>query len=60
MPDADYLSFALAIEEVAAGDGALLDHSVSVNNSVVCGLLLESARRMTWQKETFLTTAGLG
>ena len=38
----DYLSFALAIEEVAAGDGAC-STILSVNNSVVCGLLLASA-----------------
>ena len=38
---ADYLSFALAIEEVAAGDGAL-STILSVNNSVVCGVLLST------------------
>jgi len=36
---ADYVSFALAIEEVAAGDGAC-STILSVNNSVVCGSLL--------------------
>ena len=36
---ADYLSFALAIEEVAAGDGAC-STILSVNNSVVCAPLL--------------------
>jgi len=35
----DYVSFALAIEEIAAGDGAC-STILSVNNSVVCGLLL--------------------
>ncbi len=38
---ADYLSFALAIEEVAAGDGAC-STILSVNNSVVCSVLLQS------------------
>ena len=37
----DYVSFALAIEEVAAGDGAC-STILSVNNSVVCGSLLKS------------------
>jgi alkylation response protein AidB-like acyl-CoA dehydrogenase len=36
----DYVSFALAIEEVAAGDGAC-STILSVNNSVVCGSLLK-------------------
>jgi alkylation response protein AidB-like acyl-CoA dehydrogenase len=36
---ADYVSFALVIEEVAAGDGAC-STILSVNNSVVCGSLL--------------------
>ncbi|MCP3663837.1 MAG: acyl-CoA dehydrogenase [Gammaproteobacteria bacterium] len=35
-----YLSFALAIEEIAAGDGAC-STILSVNNSVVCGPLLK-------------------
>ena len=35
----DYVSFALVIEEIAAGDGAC-STILSVNNSVVCGLLL--------------------
>jgi alkylation response protein AidB-like acyl-CoA dehydrogenase len=39
---ADYLSFALAIEEIAAADGAC-STILSVNNSVVCGLLHASA-----------------
>jgi alkylation response protein AidB-like acyl-CoA dehydrogenase len=45
----DYLSFALAIEEVAAGDGAC-STILSVNNSVVCGLLLASASDTLKQK----------
>ena len=36
----DYISFALAIEEIAAGDGAC-STVLSVNNSVVCGPLLK-------------------
>ncbi len=36
----DYRSFALAIEEIAAGDGAC-STILSVNNSVVCGPLLK-------------------
>ena len=35
----DYVSFALAMEEIAAGDGAC-STILSVNNSVVCGPLL--------------------
>jgi alkylation response protein AidB-like acyl-CoA dehydrogenase len=37
--DADYLSLALALEEIAAGDGAT-STIVSVQNSVVCGPIL--------------------
>ncbi len=54
---ADYLSFALAIEEVAAGDGAL-STILSVNNSVVCGVLLASGD--AWQKEQFLRPLASG
>jgi len=36
----DYISFALAIEEIAAGDGSC-STILSVNNSVVCGPLLQ-------------------
>jgi hypothetical protein len=54
---ADYLSFALAIEEVAAGDGAL-STILSVNNSVVCGLLL--ACGSDYQKQTFLRPLAAG
>lgn len=53
----DYLSFAVAIEEVAAGDGAL-STILSVNNSVVCGVLLSCGD--DWQKETFLKRLASG
>ena len=48
---ADYVSFALALEEVAAGDGAC-STILSVNNSVVCGSLLGSGSE--YLKETYL------
>ncbi|MCP3869026.1 MAG: acyl-CoA dehydrogenase [Gammaproteobacteria bacterium] len=48
---ADYVSFALAIEEIAAGDGAC-STILSVNNSLVCGLLLKYATQA--QKTRFL------
>lgn len=54
---ADYLSFALAIEEVAAGDGAL-STILSVNNSVVCGLLLACGSE--FQKQHFLQPLASG
>ncbi len=54
---ADYLSFALAIEEVAAGDGAL-STILSVNNSVVCGLLLACGSE--FQKQNFLQPLASG
>ena len=47
----DYVSFALAIEEIAAGDGSC-STILSVNNSLVCGLLLKYATEA--QKEAFL------
>jgi len=53
----DYLSFALAIEEVAAGDGAC-STILSVNNSVVCGLLLASGS--DYLKETYLRPLAAG
>ena len=53
----DYLSFALAIEEVAAGDGAC-STILSVNNSVVCGVLLASAS--DYLKQTFLKPLASG
>ena len=48
---ADYVSFALAIEEIAAGDGSC-STILSVNNSLVCGLLLKYATED--QKTEFL------
>ena len=54
---ADYLSFALAIEEVAAGDGSC-STILSVNNSVVCGLLLASASEFL--KQTYLKPLASG
>ena len=54
---ADYLSFALAIEEVAAGDGAL-STILSVNNSVVCGVLLSCGSE--FHKQTFLRPLASG
>jgi alkylation response protein AidB-like acyl-CoA dehydrogenase len=54
---ADYLSFALAIEEVAAGDGAC-STILSVNNSVVCGVLLASASEFL--KQTYLKPLAAG
>lgn len=48
---ADYVSFALAIEEIAAGDGSC-STILSVNNSLVCGLLLKYATEA--QKTEFL------
>ncbi|MGD8349216.1 MAG: acyl-CoA dehydrogenase family protein [Gammaproteobacteria bacterium] len=53
----DYLSFALAIEEVAAGDGAC-STILSVNNSVVCGLLLASGSE--YLKQTYLKPLAAG
>ena len=54
---ADYLSFALALEEVAAGDGAL-STILSVNNTVVCGLLLACGDE--FQKQTWLRPLASG
>ncbi|MDH3858917.1 MAG: acyl-CoA dehydrogenase family protein [Gammaproteobacteria bacterium] len=54
---ADYLSFALAIEEVAAGDGSC-STILSVNNSVVCGVLLASASEFL--KQTYLIPLASG
>ncbi|WP_428608911.1 acyl-CoA dehydrogenase [Sedimenticola sp.] len=53
----DYLSFALAIEEIAAGDGAC-STILSVNNSVVCGLLLKFGS--DYLKETYLKPLASG
>ncbi|TNF86769.1 MAG: acyl-CoA dehydrogenase family protein [Gammaproteobacteria bacterium] len=54
---ADYLSFALAIEEVAAGDGAC-STILSVNNSVVCNVLLKSGSEFL--KQTYLKPLASG
>ncbi len=54
---ADYLSFALAIEEVAAGDGAC-STILSVNNSVVCAPLLGFGS--DFLKETYLKPLASG
>lgn len=54
---ADYLSFALAIEEVAAGDGSC-STILSVNNSVVCAVLLASASEFL--KQTYLKPLASG
>ena len=52
-----YLAFALALEEVAAGDGAC-STILSVNNSVVCGSLLGSGSN--YLKETYLKPLASG
>jgi butyryl-CoA dehydrogenase len=54
---ADYLSFALAIEEVAAGDGSC-STILSVNNSVVCSVLLASGSEFL--KQTYLKPLASG
>ncbi|MDX1605763.1 MAG: acyl-CoA dehydrogenase [Candidatus Competibacterales bacterium] len=54
---ADTLSLALALEEIAAGDGAC-STIVSVQNSVVCGPLLQFGDRT--QKERFLQPLARG
>jgi alkylation response protein AidB-like acyl-CoA dehydrogenase len=54
---ADYLSFALALEEVAAGDGSC-STVLSVNNSVVCGSLLGSGS--DYLKQTYLRPLAAG
>ncbi|HCX32135.1 MAG TPA: acyl-CoA dehydrogenase [Rhodocyclaceae bacterium] len=53
----DYVSLALALEEIAAGDGAT-STIVSVNNSVVCGPLL--AYGSDAQRERFLKPLASG
>ncbi len=53
----DYVSFALAIEEIAAGDGAC-STILSVNNSVVCGPLLNYGS--DYLKETYLKPLASG
>ncbi len=53
----DYVSLALALEEIAAGDGAT-STIISVNNSVVCGPIL--AFGTDAQKERFLKPLARG
>ena len=53
----DYVSLALALEEIAAGDGAT-STIISVNNSVVCGPIL--AFGTDAQKEQFLRPLASG
>ena len=53
----DYVSLALALEEIAAGDGAT-STIISVNNSVVCGPIL--AFGTDAQKEKFLKPLARG
>ncbi|MCP5419790.1 MAG: acyl-CoA dehydrogenase family protein [Gammaproteobacteria bacterium] len=54
---ADFVSFALALEEIAAGDGAS-STIISVNNSVVCGPLLKFGTAE--QKQRFLRPLASG
>ncbi|MDH3535533.1 MAG: acyl-CoA dehydrogenase family protein [Gammaproteobacteria bacterium] len=54
---ADYLCFALAIEEIAAGDGSC-STILCVNNSVVCGVLLASGSEFL--KQTYLKPLASG
>lgn len=53
----DYVSFALALEEIAAGDGAC-STVISVTNSVVCGPILQFGSDE--QKENFLRPLARG
>ncbi len=53
----DYLSLALALEEIAAGDGAT-STIISVQNSVVCGPILAFGNDA--QKEKYLTPLASG
>lgn len=55
--ETDYVSFALAIEEIAAGDGAC-STILSVNNSVVCGPLLKFGS--DFLKQTYLKPLASG
>ncbi|MBX2870292.1 MAG: acyl-CoA dehydrogenase family protein [Acidiferrobacterales bacterium] len=54
---ADMVSLAIALEEIAAADGAC-STILSVNNSVVCGPLLTFGDE--WQKEHYLRDAASG
>ncbi len=53
----DYLSLVLAIEEIAAGDGAI-STIVSVQNSLPCGITLKYGSEA--QKEKYLTKLATG
>lgn len=53
----DFVSFALALEEIAAGDGAC-STIISVNNSVVCGPILKFGTED--QKQRFLKPLAQG
>ncbi len=54
---ADYVSYALALEEIAAGDGAL-STVMSVNNAPVCAALLRYGSKA--QQERFLVPCAKG
>ncbi len=56
-PGLDYVSLAIAIEEIAAGDGAT-STVISVQNSLVCGILARYANDA--QKERWLRGAACG
>ncbi len=53
----DYVSYALALEEIAAGDGAT-STIMSVNNAPVCAALLKKGSEQ--QKQTFLRPLARG
>jgi len=54
---ADHVAYALALEEIAAGDGAV-STVMSVHNSVGCMPILKFGT--AWQKETFLKPLAAG
>jgi butyryl-CoA dehydrogenase len=54
---ADHVAYALALEEIAAGDGAV-STVMSVHNSVGCMPVLKFGTR--WQKDTFLKPLARG
>jgi alkylation response protein AidB-like acyl-CoA dehydrogenase len=55
--EADHVAYALALEEIAAGDGAV-STVMSVHNSVGCMPILKFGT--AWQKETFLRPLAAG
>jgi alkylation response protein AidB-like acyl-CoA dehydrogenase len=55
--EADHVAYALALEEIAAGDGAV-STVMSVHNSVGCVPILKFGT--AWQKETFLRPLAAG